>query len=400
MQVNRAFVALAVHLATADRADLAVVAIDDVIRLADGAHIDQAVRLLARGKPSVALGILQQRALFSQRINRLLIVGQRVLGFASGEGQLSRRARQVVFEDVLIRRIHYCVLQIAREKLPWVPHKVLVEGVGRRDEKDEGLAAGAAHAASALPSVDDRTRIADQHADVQAADVNAQLQGRRGHHAHELAAVELLLDLAALGGQIASPIRRNPLPQVRAALGSPAIHQFGGDAGAGEDNRAVFLEHAGAQHVGREGVGAFARVDEHEVARRGRRAMVFNRIKGAVEQFARQLAGIAHRRRAGDVHRLGPVVRADAVQAAKKVQDVGAKDAAVCVQLVDDHVAQASEEAGPSLVEGQDARVQHVRRGEEHVRRLGANLPAAMARSVAVVNGRAQPASQTLHQAA
>ena len=110
MQVNRAFVALAVHLATADRADLAVVAIDDVIRLADGAHIDQAVRLLARGKPSVALGILQQRALFSQRINRLLIVGQRVLGFVSGEGQLSRRARQVVFEDVLIRRIHYRVL--------------------------------------------------------------------------------------------------------------------------------------------------------------------------------------------------------------------------------------------------------------------------------------------------
>ena len=136
MQVNRAFVALAVHLATADRADLAVVAIDDVIRLADGAHVDQAVRLLARGKPSVALGILQQRALFSQRINRLLIVGQRVLGFASGEGQLARRARQVVFEDVLIRRIHYCILQIARKKLPWVPHKVLVEGVGRGDEED------------------------------------------------------------------------------------------------------------------------------------------------------------------------------------------------------------------------------------------------------------------------
>ena len=58
MQVNRAFVALAMHLAAADRADWVVVAIDDAIRLADGAHVDQAVRLLAGGKPSVALGIL------------------------------------------------------------------------------------------------------------------------------------------------------------------------------------------------------------------------------------------------------------------------------------------------------------------------------------------------------
>ena len=167
----------------------------------------------------------------------------------------------------------------------------------------------------------------------------------------------------------------------------------------GEDNRAIVLEHAGAQQMGREGVGAFCRIDEHEVARRGRSAVIFNRVKGAVEQLARQLAWIAHRRRAGDVHRIGPVVRADAVQAAKQVQDVGAKDAAVRVQLVDDHVAQASEKPGPSLVEGEDARVQHVRRGEEHLRRLIANLPTAMARGVAVVNGRFQRASQTLHQA-
>ena len=110
MQVNRAFVALAVHLTAADRADLVVVAIDDVIRLADGAHVDQAMRLLARGKPSVALGVLQQRALLGQRVDRLLIVGQCVLGFASDEGQFARRARKVVFENVLIRRVHYRVL--------------------------------------------------------------------------------------------------------------------------------------------------------------------------------------------------------------------------------------------------------------------------------------------------
>ena len=127
--------------------------------------------------------------------------------------------------------------------------------------------------------------------------------------------------------------------------------------------------------------------------------MVLNRAKGAVEQLARQLAGVAHRRRAGDVHRIGPVVRADAVQAAKKVQHVGTKDAAVRVQFVDDHVAQASEKAGPSLVEGEDARVQHVRRGEKHLRRRGANLPAAVGGGVTVVNSRFQGASQALHQA-
>ena len=110
MQVNRAFVALAVHLTATDRANLVVAAIDDAIRLADGAHVDQAVRLLARGKPRIALGVLQQHPLLGQRINRLLIVGQCVFWFASDEGQLARRAREVIFEDVLIRRIHHRVL--------------------------------------------------------------------------------------------------------------------------------------------------------------------------------------------------------------------------------------------------------------------------------------------------
>jgi hypothetical protein len=64
-----------------------------------------------------------------------------------------------------------------------------------------------------------------------------------------------------------------------------------------------------------------------------------------------------------------------------------AEDAAVHVRLVDDHVAEVREDVAPAVVVGEDADVEHVRVGEDHVRPL-ADLPASLALRVAVVDRR------------
>ncbi len=61
MQIDRTLVALAVDLTAADGADQTVAAVlYDIVRLANSAHVDEPMRLLARGVPGVAVGPLQQ----------------------------------------------------------------------------------------------------------------------------------------------------------------------------------------------------------------------------------------------------------------------------------------------------------------------------------------------------
>jgi hypothetical protein len=68
---------------------------------------------------------------------------------------------------------------------------------------------------------------------------------------------------------------------------------------------------------------------------------------------------------------------------------VRAEDAAVDVRLVDDDVAEVREHVSPAVVVREDADVEHVRVREDEVRPL-ADLPAALARRVAVVDRRLQ----------
>ena len=68
------------------------------------------------------------------------------------------------------------------------------------------------------------------------------------------------------------------------------------------------------------------------------------------------------------------------------MQDVGAEDAVVGVQLVDHHPAQVAPHLLPGLVESQEPGVQHVRRGDQDVRRLAADAVTHVAFGVAVVD--------------
>ena len=64
-----------------------------------------------------------------------------------------------------------------------------------------------------------------------------------------------------------------------------------------------------------------------------------------------------------------------------------AEDAAIDVRLVDDDIAEIRKHVAPAVVVRQDADVEHVRVGQDHVRPL-ADLPAALALGVAVVDRR------------
>ena len=154
-----------------------------MIGLADSAHADQAMRLFACGKPGVALGTLQQRPLLHQFINDRFPVEVLVFGLVDGEREFTSGTGEMIFENVFIGGINDGVFDTAVEELHWVLHEVLVERVFGGDEDDQRLAAGAANAAGALPGIDDRAGIADQHAYVKAADVDAEFQCRGGNHA-------------------------------------------------------------------------------------------------------------------------------------------------------------------------------------------------------------------------
>ena len=76
-----------------------------------------------------------------------------------------------------------------------------------------------------------------------------------------------------------------------------------------------------------------------------------------------------------------------------------AEDAAVDVRLVDDDVAEVREDVSPAVVVREDADVEHVRVREDDVRPL-ADLPAPLARRVAVVDRRAKPLQPELGERA
>ncbi len=73
-----------------------------------------------------------------------------------------------------------------------------------------------------------------------------------------------------------------------------------------------------------------------------------------------QRAGVRHRRRCSDEHRVGTVVVGQPTEASQHGSDVGAEHAAVAVRLVDHHITQRGQQPRPLLVAGQYRAVQHV----------------------------------------
>jgi hypothetical protein len=266
--------------------------------------------------------------------------------------------------------------------------------------------------AQALPRRGDGARVAVQHADVQAADVHAQLQRRGRDHAVDVAGAQRLLGLAPLTGQVAAPIRRDPGRPAR--IGVEHVLQV---LGQHLDHQPRLREHDGLQtalhrHAGdarglRAGRGADAEVRVHhrgvpqeEVAFAGRRTTLGDRGHRFADQSLGQFPGVRDGRGTQHEHRIRAVEPADATQPPDHVGDVGTEHTAVGMHLVDDHEAQVLEELRPLGVMRQHALVQHVR-VRDHDVAPGAHRPAGIARSVAVEGEGADaeiPSLVQLHQ--
>ena len=163
--------------------------------------------------------------------------------------------------------------------------------------------------------------------------------------------------------------------------------------GLAEDDRlraaAYQLRHQGARLPGSAAPDPQSRLDDRRVQHhhspdRCRSPVAIHTLDRAPQESLGQLLGIGDGGGAADVGRLGPIERADPVQPPDHVCDVAAKDSAVGVELVEDHVAQPLEEAHPLGVVGQDPRVEHVRVGENDLARLAQGGPSS-GRSVTVV---------------
>jgi len=89
----------------------------------------------------------------------------------------------------------------------------------------------------------------------------------------------------------------------------------------------------------------------------------------------------------------------DALQAAHDVGEVRPKDAAISVQLVDHDVLQVRKEPRPARVMRHDARVQHVRIGEQNPSALPRS-PACIVRGVAIICDRPDVQIGIAHQPA
>ena len=136
--------------------------------------------------------------------------------FAARERQLERGAFDVIDEDVQVVGIDERPFRRGVEKVRRVADDELIERRAARHH-DRGRSARAAPGASgALPRRGNRARIAGHDADVERADVDAELERIGGHDRADAALAQPLLDLAAPVRQVAAAVSADALRRRRA----------------------------------------------------------------------------------------------------------------------------------------------------------------------------------------
>ena len=116
----------------------------------------------------------------------------------------------------------------------------LIDRARAGDEDRHACLAAATGATHLLPGRRDRARVTGQDRRIQAADVDAQLERIRRHHAEDLAAAQPGLDIAPLRGQVAAAVAANSLERATSfaeGLAQAGQQQLDRDACLGEHDR-------------------------------------------------------------------------------------------------------------------------------------------------------------------
>ena len=193
--------------------------VDDRERLARRARVDVAVRPAPERDRSA-----RRRASWTSRPSRDQRARRRsaprrapALELRRGQRLLGRGADQVLAGDERVPRVEHRLLELAAEEQVRVLDDVLVQRVGHRDQHDQ------APSRSCRPTRPMRCHeeisepgIADEDADVQPADVDAQLERAGGEHRGQLAAEQPRLERGA------APRAGSPRGTARRGRAAPA----------------------------------------------------------------------------------------------------------------------------------------------------------------------------------
>ena len=112
----------------------------------------------------------------------------------------------MVCEDVRILEIDDRALMRGGEEVVRVAHQVLIDGIIVRDQRRHRLLHSPARSACLLPRASDAAGIARQDCRVEPADVNADLERRRGRDPDQLTTEEQPFDLPPFRGSITGSI--------------------------------------------------------------------------------------------------------------------------------------------------------------------------------------------------
>ena len=273
------------------------------------------------------------------------------------------------------------------EKVGRMAHEILIQGVLAGNQGHGRFPKRPADPAAALPGGHDRAGITAQDAQVEAPDVDAEFEGRGGHHGQQLPGGHGRLDGPAFLGQKPGTVGRHPGGVGPGLLTDPQADQLRHLARLGVDDGAQSPpEGRGQEHDGRGGGGLLG-IDEQEMARSGRRAGFGDGGDGEPRQAGGQLAGIADGGRGEDEGRPRPEPGADPQQPAEDVGHVRAHHPPVGVHLVGHDVGEPGEQRAPGVVARQQRQMEHFRVGDEDVRRIVPDLAAEMGARVAVEDG-------------
>ena len=255
MQVDRPLVAFLEGAKAVDLAHiLPAVPKQDPVAGAAAAQVNIALGELAGRKPGGAVRSAEQVAGPGQAIQDGRGLGHGAQRVRQGKGRLSRGAGQVLTGDSRILRVEDDRFHLAGEEIIGVAHEMLVQGVFVADEHHQGFALAAADPAGPLPGGHHRARIAYQDADIQAADVDAQFQGRGGDHPEQAAAGQPAFDVATVLGQKSGPVGGDFALEIIHAPLRPHGDQFGHLPRLGIDDGAQPPAHRSLQEHGR-GIG-------------------------------------------------------------------------------------------------------------------------------------------------
>ena len=326
-----------------------------------------------------------------------------------GQRELLGGGRQVRAQDVRVVGVEHRRLDRGAEQRLGVVHQEGVERIVARDEDADRVAARAAGAAELLLQCGPGAGEADADDRVEPGDVDAELERVGAGQAQQVTVAQTLLELAALLGQVAAAIGRDPRHQLGVDLGEPALcgrrHRLGATAGAYERQGADLADHQIGEQLAGLGVGRPAYDSSVASPLTGSRpgrsggshsAIVWaacgdaSSVTGTTSSPVSRPANTSGSATVADDSTndgLGAVVGADASQPSQDVRDVCAEDAAVVVALVDHDVADAAEHPSPPSVRRKDRVVQGVGVGQQVVG-VVARPGALLAGVVAVDRGR------------